>query len=534
MIKLNQIFAPLGEGNEWIERYICGLLKVGKADIDKWQIAKKSVDSRKKNDIKYVLSVDVELKKEKEFLKKHPQFVQNVAQQLPQSVEQLLALRKWDKKNARPVVVGSGPCGLFAALTLALAGARPIVVERGQSVEKRLETVEKFFKTGELDTNSNIQFGEGGAGTFSDGKLNTGIKSDKINAVLSEFVSCGANADIMYEAKPHIGTDVLLRVVKNMREKIVSLGGEFLFETHAVDLVEGGGKLQGLKVENVERGKFEIKTNACILAIGHSSRDTFEMLAKKIALEQKAFAIGVRIEHLQEDISFAQYGDASKKLPPADYKLACHLENGRSCFSFCMCPGGEVVAAASEEGGVVTNGMSMRARGGENANSAILVNVLPSDFGGDGVLAGVEFQRKYEELAYKMSGSYKAPTQRLGDFEKGKVSTGFGKVKPTYSCGTVFANLEECLPPFVSQTIKIAIKEFDKKIKGFACPDALLTGVETRTSSPVRIVRNDEGDSSIVGLMPAGEGAGYAGGIMSASVDGIVTALKLIGNSCIC
>ncbi|MEG2273872.1 MAG: FAD-binding protein, partial [Clostridia bacterium] len=509
---------------------ICVLLKIKSQEIASWKIVKQSIDSRDKGDIKYVISVGVELKNESEFLKKNQKFLTCVTQKQNETIEQLLKQCNFKTPKMSPIVIGSGPCGLFAALTLAKAGVKPIIVERGQNVDERVVTTQKFAKSGILDVNCNIQFGEGGAGTFSDGKLNTGINDEKINVVFNEFVNFGAGQDILWDAKPHIGTDILVGIVKNIRLEIEKLGGKFLFETRLVDIVTKNGKLNKVVLKNKDKGNFELDAEQCILAIGHSSRDTLEMLAPKVIMQQKPFAIGVRVEHLQADISRAQYGDNYRDLPPADYKLACHLDSGRSCFSFCMCPGGVVAAAASEDGGVVTNGMSFHARDGRNANSALLVGVLPSDFGSEDVLAGVQFQRKYEKLAYGLSQSFKAPTQKFGDFDKNKVSTSYGKVLPTYPIGAHFADLKECLPPFVTDSLKQAIKIFDRRIKGFAHPDTILCGVETRSSSPVRIVRDKNGNCSVEGLMPSGEGAGYAGGITSASVDGIAQALALLAN----
>ena len=427
----------------------------------------------------------------------------------------------------QPVVVGTGPCGLFAALTLAKAGLKPIVIERGECVESRTQSVNKFNTLAILNTESNIQFGEGGAGTFSDGKLNTGTSSPLINTVLKEFVNYGANENILYESKPHIGTDILVNIVKNMRNEIIALGGEVRFNTKLVDIKQSAGELSSIIVEH-DGIKDEIKTNICLLAIGHSARDTFEMLSKKVIMEPKPFSIGVRVEHLQDSISYSQYGDKYNLLPPAAYKLACHLNNGRSCYSFCMCPGGYVVAAASEDEMVVTNGMSYSKRDGKNANAALLVGVTPEDYGSNNVLAGVEFQRKYESLAYKINNSYKAPCQRYGDLKNNKISSSFGEVKPTYPIGVVEADLRACLPSYVTDSLIEAMPLFDKKIKGFANEDALFTGVETRSSSPVRIMRDENFSSSIKGLIPCGEGAGYAGGITSAAVDGINCALSVL------
>lgn len=490
------------------------------------EILKRSVDCRDKQDIKFVLSVAVQLQDEDKYLRYNSKANSCKYTMPPTDIEYLLeGVTVLPRK--RPVVVGSGPAGMFCALTLALAGAKPIVLERGQSVAERTKSVDKFWKSGQLDTNSNIQFGEGGAGTFSDGKLNTGIGSDKINIVLSEFVKAGAPSEIMWQAKPHIGTDILVDCVQNIRNRIVELGGEYRFQHQLIDVKKNMGQLSSIVV-NSPQGSYEIDTDVCVLAIGHSARDTFQMLAGKVAISQKAFSMGVRVEHLQSDINKAQYGRDIEILGASDYKLATHLDNGRSCYTFCMCPGGYVIPATSEEGCVVTNGMSYHARGGDNANSALLVGVDPEDFGLDNVLAGVELQRKYEMMAYNVSHSYKAPCQKIGDLLENRESSSLGKVKPTYNLGVQLCDLRSCLPSFVVESLRLGIKVFDRKIKGFADNDAVLTGVESRSSSPIRILRDEYGNSSIQGLIPCGEGAGYAGGITSACVDGITMALKAI------
>ena len=505
-----------------IQRSLSNVLRVKPSSIVRYKVLKKSIDSRGK-DIKYVYSLAVEVNDKG--LAKSNKYAPYTLED--NTIDALLKGYGKRSLSYRPVVVGTGPCGLFAALVLAKAGLKPIVIERGKSVEERIKSVNTFNTTSKLDTESNIQFGEGGAGTFSDGKLNTGTSSPLINTVLNEFVRYGANESITYESKPHIGTDILVNIVKNIRNDIISLGGDVLFNTKLIDVKQDVGELKSVIVSKdgvIE----EISTKTCILAIGHSARDTFEMLSKKVIMAQKPFSIGVRVEHLQSEISKAQYGDKYNLLPPASYKLACHLDSGRSCYSFCMCPGGYVVAAASEENMIVTNGMSNSKRDGVNANAALLVGIEPSDFKSDNVLAGVEFQRKYESLAYKISNSYKAPCQRYGDLKQGKISTSFKDVKPTYPIGVVEADLRACLPSYVTDSLLEAMPIFDKKIKGFGNEDALFTGVETRSSSPVKILRDDKFSSSIKGLIPSGEGAGYAGGITSAAVDGINAALHLL------
>jgi hypothetical protein len=461
--------------------------------------------------------VDLTTPKEKEILKKQPQLKisEPTADRSPTGSHRL---------KHRPVVVGTGPCGLFAALLLAQSGYQPIILERGKQVDERVKDIQKFWETGDLTPNSNVQFGEGGAGTFSDGKLTTQIKNKNITTVLEAFVAAGAPETILYKSKPHIGTDILRKVVKNMRQTIEALGGTFLFETCLTNLKIEDGRLKAVEL-NHEKW---LPTDVCILAIGHSARDTFEMLYEQgVKMQQKPFAMGMRIEHPQTLIDAAQYKAYAghPKLGPAEYKLVHHAQNGRAVYSFCMCPGGYVVASASEEGGVVTNGMSEYSRDGENANSAILVSIRPQDFGSAHPLAGVALQRQLERLGYTLGGeTYQAPAQRVGDFLKNTPTTAWGKVKPTYLPGVVMCNLAAHLPAFMVEAITEAMPVFERKIKGFADEDAVFTGFETRSSSPVTILRNLDQLSNIFGLYPAGEGAGYAGGITSAAVDGIEVA----------
>ncbi|MGL5380780.1 NAD(P)/FAD-dependent oxidoreductase, partial [Clostridium sp.] len=419
--------------------------------------------------------------------------------------------------------------GIFAALLLAEKGYKPLVIERGEDVDKRTITVDKFWETGELNLESNVQFGEGGAGAFSDGKLTTRIKDTRCDYVLKELVKAGAPEEITYIGKPHVGTDLLKEVVKNIRKKIISLGGEVRFSSKLEIINSKDGKVESIVVNGEN-----IKCENLILAIGHSSRDTYTMLNDiGVFMEPKAFAIGVRIEHPQTVINKSQYGDAHEhpRLKAAEYRLTYQSKKlERAVYSFCMCPGGVVVAAASEENRLVSNGMSYHARDLDNANSALVVTVGPEDFEGDSALSGMEFQRHYEELAYKLGGgNHKAPVQLVGDFMNDKVSEKLGKVTPSYTAGYVFKDLRECLPSYVVEALKEAIVEFDRKIKGYGSADAVLTGIETRTSAPVRIKRNDGLESiSFEGLYPAGEGAGFAGGIISAAVDGLKVAEKII------
>lgn len=495
-----------------------------------FKIFKKSIDARRKSDVHFVYTVDVNTPNEERLLKK----LKNAA-------------RVTDKPYVFPeavppedpvVIAGSGPAGLFCGLMLARSNFKVIILERGKPVDERLADVEEFHGGGRLDPESNVQFGEGGAGTFSDGKLNTGIKDARIKTVLDEFYRHGAPEEILYEAKPHIGTDNLRGVVKSMREEIISLGGEVRFQSRFDGFETENGRLSAVTVTRLDGDtKYKIKTNYLVIAAGHSARDTFSMLnAHGVKMECKPFSVGVRIEHLQEDINKAQYGEFYKKLGAADYKLAVHLKNGRGVYTFCMCPGGVVVASASEKDGIVTNGMSYFARGGKNANSAVLVNVYPEDFGSGGdVLAGMYFQRDIERRAFELSGSHRAPAQRVGDFLGGGPSVGDTKgdtkVEPTFRPGIFWCDLSELFPDYITQSLREGIKEMDKKLAGFASPGAVLTGPETRSSSPVRILRNDKFESNIKGIYPCGEGAGYAGGITSAAVDGIKAA-EAIARSC--
>lgn len=524
MIHINNIKAEIG--NDDINSLVCKILNIIPEDVIKISIRRKSIDARKKDKIHYLYTVDVTVKNEKLVLKKCRD--KNVSLS---SYEKYEILDIGVSMKHRPVIVGFGPAGMFAGLVLAQKGLRPIIIERGKSVDKRTKDVEYFWNGGKFNPESNVQFGEGGAGTFSDGKLTTRVKDLRCSYVTECFVKAGAPEEIIYDAKPHIGTDKLKTVVKNIRKEIIDLGGEIKFESKLTDIEIKNGAVEAAIINGSEK----IITNDIIIAVGHSARDTFRMLyQKKIMLEQKPFAAGIRIEHRQCDINSSQYGDAADKLPAADYMLTYTTKKGRGVYSFCMCPGGYVVAASSENGRLVVNGMSEYSRDGENANSALLIQVYPEDFESDNPLAGIEFQRRIEEKAFEAGGGgYRAPIQKYGDFKVGKITEIEGEIRHSYKPGITFADLNQVLPEFISDSIKEAMPVFGTKIKGFDCDDAILTGVETRSSSPVRITRNIENGYSISvkGLYPAGEGAGYAGGIISAAVDGIRQAEKVIINN---
>ena len=509
MIELKDISLPL-DGD--LKKACAAALRVPVADVQSVQLLRRSVDARHKDDVHFIASAAVSLRRGEQ---KFPPYT-------PWTPPQIAVLR--ERPRFRPVVCGAGPAGLFAALTLARAGAEPIMIERGGSVDERAGDIRRFHATRKLDPDSNIQFGEGGAGAFSDGKLNTGTHDVRGKQVLHELVAAGAPEEILWQAKPHIGTDRLPDAVKGLREMILRAGGEVLFRTRLTDLLLADGALRGVVIEKDGVSR-ELETDTLILAAGHSARELFSLLYERgVDLRQKPFSMGVRCEHPQSWLDRAQYGRFAghSALGAADYRLAVHLPNGRGVYSFCMCPGGYVVAAASEEGRLVVNGMSPFARDGTNANAALLCEVRPEDFGSDHPLAGVELQRKWERAAFLAGGGdYTAPAQLLGDFLAGRPSAGAGRVTPTYPLGVRFGTLDDVLPPFVLESLREAIPLFDRRIRGYAMPDAVLTGVETRSSSPVRIVRGEDGQSALRGLFPCGEGAGYAGGILSAAVDGI-------------
>ncbi|MBE6071599.1 MAG: hypothetical protein E7208_06525 [Clostridium butyricum] len=517
-IRINNINLNIDENFNDLERKVCKKLKISKENIKKIELIRESIDARKKNDIKFKYCVDAFCINEKSiFSKLHDKDIR---------MEEEKELEKLTYGNVplkhRPIVVGFGPAGIFAALVLARQGYKPIVIERGEDVDTRTKTVDEFWKTGKLNLESNVQFGEGGAGTFSDGKLTTRIKDPRCAFVLDELIKAGAPKEIRYESKAHVGTDLLKNVVKNIREEIKALGGDVRFNSKLEKIKSKNGRLESVVINGEN-----IPCEALVLAIGHSSRDTYEMLYNEgVNMEAKPFAIGVRIEHPQKMINISQYGDlhGNPRLGAADYRLTYQSEKlKRAVYSFCMCPGGVVVAAASEEGRLVSNGMSYHARDLENANSALVVTVSPDDFEGNSPLRGMEFQRHYESLAFKLGGGdYKAPVQLLGDFIKDKPSTKLGEVIPSYTRGYEFKELKECLPQYVVEAIKEAVLDFDRKIKGYGREDAILTGIETRTSAPVRINRNNTFESiNIEGIYPSGEGAGFAGGIISAAVDGM-------------
>ncbi len=517
---LSNIKMPIEHNENDVFEAAYEILRKNKIKFDKVKIYRKSLDARRKGNIHYVYAVTAETN----LTKKDVDLLQTL--DISPYEEVSLDIKSGDvKKNI--IVVGTGPSGLFAAYILAKAGLNPIVVERGADVDERTKIVRNFWKGDKLNPNTNVQFGEGGAGTLSDGKLTTRIGNPLQNAVLETFVKFGAPEDILYKAKPHIGTDKLKTVVKNIRKEIERLGGTVKFNSVLTDIIIKNNTITGAVVNGEE-----FACDNLILATGHSSRDTYEMLYKKgVSIVAKPFAAGVRIEHKQSFINKMQYGNEYQNLylPPADYRLVYNGKD-RSCYSFCMCPGGTVVNASSEDGCLVVNGMSEYARNKENANSALVVTVKPSDFSTDNPLAGVEFQRKYERLAYITGGkNFSAPVQLAKDFVSHKVSNSFERVIPSFTGKTVFADLRECLPDFISNTLEEGLLSFEKRVKGYVTEGAVLTGVEMRTSAPVRIIRNENYESlNIKGLYPAGEGAGYAGGIMSAAVDGIKIALNLI------
>jgi len=527
MIKITDLIIPLIYNSKMLQNIVAKKLRIDGSRIESLSITKRSVDTLNKQDIHFKMTIvvcisgnenEITSLDDDKCVSKEMKFIYTVS--------------KGNRLKERPVVVGCGPAGMFSALILAQAGARPILLERGLDVDSRKQSVLKFWQTGILDTNNNVQFGEGGAGAFSDGKLKIGSKNFRKIKVLSELVEAGAPPEIMYLSKPHIGTDRLNETVKGIRKKIISLGGEVRFNSAVTEILRKDEQVRG--VGFVEKGMYkELTADNVVLAIGHSARDTFKhLLISGIYVEQKPFSVGVRIEHPQRMIDKIRYGSFAghSALGAADYKMVVHLPNGRGVYTFCMCPGGTVVAATSDQNCLVTNGMSEFARDGINANSALLVTIDNKDFGSDHPLAGVMIQRKIEEAAFAAGGGgYKAPVQRLEDFMNKRKTTAFGDVLPTYLPTTEFAELDSYLPDYITNSLRQGILEMDKWMPGFAFPDALLTGAETRSSSPVRITRGDSFEAiGIKGLYPCGEGAGYAGGIISAAVDGVLCAEQIL------
>ena len=523
MVRIEGLKLAPGQDEQLLRGKAARLLRVPEGDILSLQVLRRAIDARE--ELHFVYTAAVTLRQEKAALRRiRDRRVTPYAPEVYRLPEALAA------PETPPVVIGAGPGGLFAALVLARCGLRPIVLERGQDAVTRQRDVASFWRTGVLDPESNVQFGEGGAGAFSDGKLNTGTRDIRHRWILEQLVSCGAPEGILVDAKPHVGTDMLHVTLVNLRQQLLDLGAQVRFGHRVTGLRVRDGALEGLEVSSPEGG-YVLPARQAVLALGHSARDTFEMLhTAGVRMEQKPFAVGVRIEHRQSDMDAAQYRQFAGHpcLPAAGYKLSCHLENGRSAFSFCVCPGGQVVAAASEEGRVVTNGMSAYARDRENINGGLLVNVTPADFGSSHPLAGIAFQRRLEEAAFRLGGGgYAAPCQRVEDFLAGRPSTGAGRVIPSYRPGVRWTDLRQCLPEFVWQTMALALPMLGGKVRGYAQGDAVLTAVETRSSSPVRIIRDNSGQCNVRGLYPCGEGAGYAGGILSAAADGMRCAEKI-------
>lgn len=523
MLKIANVKVKLNTPKSAYPKLISQLLNVRTKCVSNVLLLRRSIDARRR-DIHYICSFAFDYSGDEQALLKNSKLALSSYEEDDFSIPEV-------NSNEKVVIVGSGPAGLFCALSLAYAGMKPILIERGKCVEERKKDIQTFWQTGKLNTQSNVQFGEGGAGTFSDGKLTSNIKDKRKDYILKEFVKAGAPKEILYEAKAHIGTDYLEQVVLNMRETIISLGGQVLFETTFVDFEEVNGKVKSVTVLK-EGQRHTLYCDHLVLALGHSARDTYHLLYDRgIKLIRKPFAVGARIEHRQSLINLTQYKRDDLPLKAADYKLAYHDQNGRGVYTFCMCPGGYVVASSSEEGSVVTNGMSEFARDGENANSAVLVSILPEDFEGDDVFAGIEFQIELEKKAFELGGkNYHAPVQLVKDFLAQKKSDQYGDVIPTYQPGTQFANLWELFPTYVCEAMREGLLAFDKKIKGFSSGDALLTAVESRSSSPVKIVRDENYQCNIGNIYPIGEGAGAAGGIMTSAIDGIKCAQIIIAD----
>ncbi len=535
MIRIEEIKLPISSNRSKLKKEILKILEIDEEKFEYYRLIKKAVDARHKSNIQFVYTVDVTFSEKKVEIN----LLKNLQKARCANLYKRHRIKKIEpyhydiphiihiKSFHRPVIVGSGPAGLFAGLLLAKAGLTPLVIEKGKRVEERIKDVELFTQTGELNTHSNIHFGEGGAGTFSDGKLYTLINDHRTKFIFDELIAAGAPTEIAYSARPHIGTDNLQKMVKNLREKIEQQGGEFLFGNELQNLIIENGTLKKVVINGKNRD-----ASCVVCAIGNASRGTFKMLHdNNVNIEPKAFSMGVRIEHPREYINKLQYGEQYKNptLPQAHYKLAVHLKNGRGVYSFCMCPGGWVVPAATESGGVVTNGMSTFAQDNINSNAALLVGVTPTDFPSNDPLAGIEFQKIWEKKAFILGGNgFSAPVQLLGDFLEDRPSTSYKSVIPSYKPSRTPCSIKECLPDFVYVSLKEAFPLLDKKFPGFNYPSAVLTAVETRSSSPVRIVRGDDLQSNIIGLYPAGEGSGYAGGIVSSAVDGMKVAEKII------
>lgn len=527
MIKIKDIEIPLTYNLELLKEIAAKRLNIELSRIESLSVVNRSVNTSNKQDIHFKITVVVCVSGDENEI-----IYMSKDKCITKETESFYIVPEKKSLEKRPVVVGCGPAGMFAALILAQSGARPILLERGLDIDSRKQKVSEFWRTGVLDTKTNVQFGEGGAGAFSDGKLKVGFKDFRKMKILNELVEAGAPPEIMYLSKPHIGTDRLNETVKGIRRKTISLGGEVRFGATLTEILRKDGQVTG--VGFCENGEYkEISTDNVILAIGHSARDTFQKLLNSgIYLEQKPIAVGIRIEHSQEIIDKLQYGDFAghPALGAADYKMVVHLQNGRGVYTFCMCPGGMVVASTSDEKAVVTNGMSNFARDGRNANTALLVTVKKEDLGSDHPLAGIAFQQRIEEAAFAAGcGNYMAPVQRLEDFLQKRRTNAFGNVLPTYRPGTAFAEVDSYLPDYITSSLRQAISEMDEWMPGFAYPDAVLTGAETRSSSPVRITRGDSFEAvGIKGLYPCGEGAGYAGGIISAAMDGVLCAEHIL------
>ena len=523
MLRIDQIRLLPGDSETLLPGKCARILRLPAEDIVSCVVLRRAIDAREGLTLVYTAAVEV--KREDTVLRRCRD--KRVSRYAPETYALPAAV---PAPEIPPIVVGAGPAGLFAALVLARCGARPIVLERGRPVEQRQADVERFWSGGALDTESNVQFGEGGAGAFSDGKLNTGTRDVRHRFIMETLVRCGAPESILTDAKPHVGTDMLHIALRSLRRELTEAGADIRFGARLESVRVADGAVCGVTVRQ-DGAVYDLPARQVVLALGHSARDTFETLYRAgLAMEQKPFAMGVRIEHRQADVDAAQYRTLAghPALPPSTYKLSCHLPNGRSAFSFCVCPGGQVVAAASETGRTVTNGMSEYARSGENINGALLVNVTAGDFPSPHPLAGIALQRQVEEAAFALGGDYRAPCQRVEDFLRGAPSTGAGRVTPSYRPGVVYTDMARCLPPFITETLRLALPVLGKKLKGYDDPDALLTGVETRSSSPVRLVRDDRYEANIRGIYPCGEGAGYAGGILSAAADGMRCAEKLL------